>query len=42
MTEFWIYLVKVLQGFEYGSGSKYVRTGKNMASEYARVTQGAE
>ena len=32
MARFWIFLVKVSQGFEYASSSKYVRA-RNMASK---------
>ena len=37
MARFWICLVKVSQGFEYGSGSKY-----DKAQNMTRVTQGAQ
>ena len=42
MVELRIYFIKVSQGFEYVSSSKYARTQIMADCEYARVTQGTE
>ena len=42
MAEFCICFIKVSQGFEYASSSKYARTQTMTNCEYARVTQGTE
>ena len=41
-AQFWICLVKVSQGFEYASGSKYATAQNIQACEHVKVTQATD